>query len=129
MLSFHHVLPENMGKALREALRVTNPAGNIVFLEPGAHGTLFEAEKHFGAGDGDERKAKAMAYAAMLNYPRFVEVAELWDETIFRFDSLNDFLASMSPTSSDHKAIKKFLEGNNFLLSAERRINIFRLEK
>ncbi len=125
-LSLHHVPPEFMSQAVDEAVRVTKPGGWIIFLEAGNHGTFLQTEEKFGAGDGDERRVKALAYAAMLNQDRMNEVAEIWDETIFQFDSLEDFLEYMGP-KGDIDGLKVFLEQHKFILSAERRINIFQV--
>lgn len=126
LLSLHHVARPLLPKAIQEAIRVTKPLGYVIFLEPGFHGTLFEAEKRFGAGDGDERKAKAQALAAILEAP-LDEVAEFWDETIFQFDSLEDFISSMDSPNRSKDGLETFLKEHNYTLNAERRINIFRI--
>ncbi|MEK7649000.1 MAG: class I SAM-dependent methyltransferase [Patescibacteria group bacterium] len=124
-LSYHHIQSEKMNVAIDEAIRVLRPDGSIVFFEPTWIGTFFEAEITFGAFDGDERRAKALAYAAMLAHPGLIEIAELHDETQISFDSLEDFIESTHPTSSDHEAMRNFLGTHARILTAQRRFNIF----
>jgi ubiquinone/menaquinone biosynthesis C-methylase UbiE len=96
-LSLHHVPIEKMTTAIDEALRVTKKGGNIIFLEPGVEGNFFEAEISFDACDGDERKEKAAAYSALKTHTGYTSVVELPDETVFQFDSVEDFVESMKP--------------------------------
>lgn len=125
LLSFHHVSTPYMGTSIDEALRVVRPQGHIIFFEPAFRGSFFEAEMRFKAGDGDERTEKALAYASMLRHRGLREIAEIWDETIISFDSLEDFVDSLKPKSSDTNAMREFLETHTNILKAERRINIF----
>lgn len=124
-LSFHHVPEVLMRQSIDEAVRVVKPEGYIVFLEPGMNGSLFDAEIDFDAYDGDERQAKKDAYAAMMAHPGLVLFKEIADESMFRFDSLQDFMGSMIP-KKNIAAIEPFLVQHNYVLNAERRINIFR---
>lgn len=128
-LSLHHVPKEQMVKAIDEAVRVVRPEGYIAFLEPAFDGSFFQAEICFDACDGDERKEKALAYAAMLSHPGLQEVAELPDETVFQFSSLDDFLTNMNPKKGESVKIKAFLENHKFILNAQRRLNIFQSRK
>ena len=123
----HHVPKERMSIAIDEAIRVAQKDGFIVFLEPTFDGNFFDAEIAFNACDGDERKEKALAYYAILTHSLLKEVAEIQDETVFQFDSLEDFIKSMNPKQKTEQ-IKKFLEKNNYILRASRRINIFQLK-
>lgn len=125
-LSLHHVPVAQMSTAIDEALRVARSEGHLVFLEPAFEGSFFEAEKKFEACDGDERKEKAQAYVALLSHPHLEEVAELPDETVFQFDSLEDYTSTMSPKKGTKEEILCFLEAHQFILQARRRINIFR---
>ncbi len=125
-LSFHHVPFPLMRKVLDEAARVTKKAGHVVFLEPGMAGSLFEAELRFAAGDADERREKRRAYTAMMSHPHLSPQHEMWDETALRFSSLEDFVSSLSPKTNLEK-LKAFLERHDYILRAERRINIFKL--
>lgn len=125
-LSLHHVPALKIRSAIREAIRVTKKRGHIVFLEPTHEGSFFEAEVRFDACDGDERKEKAFAYYSLLNHKGYEEVAELSDETIFQFDSYEDFVSSMNP-KKDKRGIKKFLEQHHYTLKASRRISVFKV--
>lgn len=123
-LSFHHVPKTLMEQSINEALRVLRPGGWIVFLEPGMNGSLFDAEIDFDAYDGDEREAKKDAYAAMMAHPGLVLFREIADESVFQFDSLQDFMESMSPKRNIEN-IESFLARHKYILNAERRIDIF----
>jgi len=123
-LSFHHIPQEKMVTAINEAVRVVRTSGHVVFLEPTESGSFFDAEIRFDACDGDERKEKKTAYEAMLSHEKLDPVCEINDETVFQFQSLEDFIDSMSPEKSQEE-IKSFLESNDYILKAGRRINIF----
>ena len=125
-LSFHHVPIEKMTTAIDEAVRVTKKGGNITFLEPAEEGTFFDAEILFDACDGDERQEKKTAYNTLKHHSSYEEVAELPDETIFRFDSIGDFIKVMTP-KKNVEAMEKFLKENNYTLRASRRISIFKV--
>ena len=123
-LSFHHIPIEKMETAIDEAVRVTRISGHIIFLEPTEDGTFFDSEIQFDACDGDERIEKAAAYKAMTCHKKLRVVQEIDDETIFRFDSPDDFIKSMSPKKNSDE-IKDFLKRNDYILRAGRRISIF----
>lgn len=125
-LSFHHVPFEMMQKALEEAVRVTKKGGHVIFLEPTENGTFFDAEIGFDACDGDERENKKVAYGMLKNFKDYTEVAEIEDETVLQFDSLDDFTKAMSPKSNVEN-LEQFLEANSYTLNAHRRINIFQV--
>lgn len=127
-LSLHHVPKDRMAVAIDEAVRVVKKHGYIVFLEPGMKGSFFETEIQFGASDGDERKEKAYAYFSMLNHASIVELCEMQDETIFEFHSAEEFILNMHP-NKNLDALDSFLKDKNYILNAERRINIFRPKK
>lgn len=124
-LSFHHVPTDRMTKAIEEALRVVTDTGYIIFLEPAFTGSFFDAEIRFNACDGDERKEKAAAYTAILSDQHLTEVAELTDETIFSFDGVEDFMTSLQPKKGTKDEIESYLKECDFVLNANRRINIF----
>lgn len=125
-LSFHHVPTPLMSAAIDEAVRVVHRGeGRVLFLEPTHEGTFFDAELLFNACDGDEREEKTAAYKAMMGHPRLQSIEETGDETIFQFDSVEDFIASMMPKKNLER-IKGFLEDNRYVLRACRRINVFR---
>ncbi len=84
------------------------------------------AERAFDACDGDERKEIAAAYYAMLNCIKYTEVAEIFDETIFQFDSVADFVDSLGARKNVGQ-LEAFLKERNYILNAERRINIFQV--
>ena len=125
-LSFHHVPANEIIRAIDEAVRVVKPDGFVVFLEPTFDGSFFESEIIFDGCDGDERKEKASAYAAMLGCRKLNEIAEVRDETIFFFDSVDDFIASMRPKKGLRKDMEAFLRLHDFTLDAQRRINVFK---
>jgi ubiquinone/menaquinone biosynthesis C-methylase UbiE len=125
-LSLHHVPSEKMSKAISEAVRVTKKDGYVVFLEPKHEGSFFQAEMLFDACDGDERKEKARAYFEILNFRGYQEIAEIDDETIFQFDSIQDFISALSPKQNLDQ-LAAFLEKNLYILNAKRRINIFKV--
>ncbi len=127
-LSLHHVPVESMQKALAEAARVLKPGGYVVCLEPAQEGSFFESELLFGAGDGDERAAKAKAYLALLEESSslgLMEVAELFDETVFALEFAEDFIQVMQPKKNLDR-LESFLEKEKFKLNAWRRINIYK---
>lgn len=124
-LSFHHVPGHLMNAALDEAIRVVRRDGYIIFLEPAFTGSFFESELMFDACDGDERLVKSRAYAAMLEHHGLKEVCELFDETIFTFESVDDFMEFMHPRRRIDQ-LEPFLRDHQFTLHAARRINIFR---
>lgn len=123
-LSLHHVQVDKMNEAISEAIRVTKKGGFVIFLEPFFKGSYFESEILFEAGCGDERAAKAFAYYQMLRHKGYVEIAELQDETMFTFDSVQDFIDTFQP-KIHLDGVSDFLRAHNFKLNAERRINIF----
>ncbi len=123
-LSLHHVPIEEMPRAIDEAIRVTKKGGHIIFLEPAEEGTFFDAEIAFDACDGDERQEKRAAYNALKTHQGYAEIAEIPDETIFRFESLDDFMTTMAPKKAI-AGIEDFLKKNDYTLRAARRINIF----
>ena len=125
-LSFPHVPIDSMPVAIDEAVRVVQSHGHVIFLEPAFEGSFFESEIAFDACDGDERKEKACAYENMLKHPQIQQIAELPDETIFSFDSVQDFVDSLLPKKGSIEEIEQFLHAHDFVLNAKRRINIFR---
>jgi hypothetical protein len=69
---------------------------------------------------------KRNAYLAIKNNSHLNQISEFYDETIFEFSSLEDFMESLNPKKNLNQ-IANFLIKNNFLLNAERRVNIFQL--
>ena len=125
-LSFHHVPNSKMPSAIDEAVRVVKKSGMIVFLEPGTVGSLFDAEIEFETNEGDETIVKAFAYKAMMQHPKIKLSKEIGDETIIKYDSMDDFVASTKPKKNlEH--LEEFLEKHHYTLNAERRINVFQV--
>lgn len=125
-LSLHHVPIQKMQIAIEEAVRVTKKGGYVVFLEPQHEGSFFQAEILFDACDGDERREKARAYFEILNFNGYQEIVEIDDETVFQFDSIEDFTSVFSPKQNLAR-LADFLEQNKYTLYAKRRINIFKV--
>ena len=125
-LSLHHVPASMMSAAIDEAVRVTKEDGYIVFLEPATEGTFFEAELSFDACDGDEREEKQVAYEAIKRHEWVNKGLEIFDETVFKFESVDDFILNLKPKKNIEN-LASFLENNNYLLNAQRRINIFKV--
>jgi ubiquinone/menaquinone biosynthesis C-methylase UbiE len=125
-LSLHHVPLEKMSTAIKEAVRVTKKGGHVIFLEPQHSGSFFEAEIIFKACDGDERKQKARAYFEILNFNEYHEIAEIDDETVFKFESVEDFSSSLFPKKNLDQLLA-FLDKHQYILNAKRRINIFKV--
>lgn len=126
-LSFHHVPEDLMQTALDEAARVVRPEGHVIIFEPAFDGSFFDAEIRFDACDGDERRQKKRAYEVMHQHRCLREVGEIDDETVFKFDSLDDFIRTMCPKKGTHRDIEDYLRSREFILTAKRRINFFRL--
>ncbi len=125
-LSLHHVPASLMPQSIDEAVRIATPEGYVVFLEPTDQGSFFEAELAFEACDGDEREAKRQAYDAMQRHSKLRLVAELGDQTEFQWESLTDFNNTMHP-KTDSAEVERFLIDHGYSLTAQRRINIYRL--
>jgi len=125
-LSFHHIPKQDMETSIQEAIRVVKKWWFIVFFEPTEDGTFFDAEILFDACDWDEVLEKRNAYLAIQNNSYLNQISEFYDETIFEFSSLEDFMESLNPKKNLNQ-IANFLIKNNFLLNAERRVNIFQL--
>jgi SAM-dependent methyltransferase len=126
VLSLHHIPEREMPRAIDEAIRVTPPAGTIVFIEPGFRGTFFELDQNFGVCDGDERRVKGLALAAMLGHPGLSEIEEFWDETHYTLESTDDYLAEFSLDRDRLGEIDEELVKVDHKLWAERRVNVFK---
>lgn len=124
--SFHHISHKKHQTAINEALRVLKDRGYLIFLEPGFCGTLCQFERLFGAGDGEERIAKLQAYASICRLPYSMEVIELCAEKQIKFEVVEEIIDLLKPKKGSRSELKLFLEKNNFLLNADRRLNIFR---
>ena len=122
-LSLHHVPVVLMRQAISVAVATCKQEGFIVFLEPAMEGSFYEAEVDFGACDGDERAEKLAAQQAIGEHPDLERVVELADETVFRFRSYSDFVASMAPHKG-HARIPAFLAAHGNVLRAPRIITV-----
>ena len=71
---------------------------------------------------------KALAYFVMLDHQKLKEVAEIADETIWKLESVEDYIEAMKPKKNLDK-LEQFLRDKNFMLQASRRINIFKPAK
>ncbi|MBI2052865.1 MAG: class I SAM-dependent methyltransferase, partial [Candidatus Ryanbacteria bacterium] len=118
-LSLHHIRPEFMRQAIQEATSVVDGLAYVIFFEPGFDGAFFDAEVIFDACDGDERKAKLLAYQAILDCHDLDPIAELSAETTFQFDSVEDFINTMHPKRELDK-LETFLSQHNYQLRATR---------
>lgn len=125
-LSFHHIPPELMQQSIVEAVRVVTPNGHVVFIEPTNEGSFIAAELLFGCCDGDERAAKAQAYNTMLAAEQMQDVSEFYGESVFMFDSDQDFFDNIACLEGSQALISDYLDVHNYSLSARRRINVFR---
>ncbi|MBI4426058.1 MAG: methyltransferase domain-containing protein [Candidatus Kerfeldbacteria bacterium] len=125
-MSFHHLPTKDMPPALDEALRVTKRGGYLAFFEPDWAGTIIEAERRFGFGDGDIRDVKAYAYHVMLTESRMAEVAEFFNQAVFTYRSVQEFAKLEQPRRGSRSEWKAFLEKNRYRLWADERTNIFR---
>ena len=67
--------------------------------------------------------AKRDAYDAIMSNHKLKHFIEFYDETIFQFDSVEDFIESLNPRKNLEN-ISTFLIQNNFLLNADRRVTI-----
>jgi ubiquinone/menaquinone biosynthesis C-methylase UbiE len=126
-LSLHHVPIENMQKAISEAVRVLKKNGFIIFLEPTENGTFFESEVLFDACDGDERMEKREADKFIFSNLEISVVETFYDETIFEFESLEDFKINLTP-KKNLESLEEFLKKNNFVLNAGRKITICKIK-
>lgn len=84
--SLHHVPTSVQAAALREALRILKPAGEVYILEPVAEGAFFEMMRPIE----DETDVRASAYEAILaaaNSPAISEHRELSYNAPLRYES------------------------------------------
>ncbi len=129
-LLLHHLPQVFMVKSITEAVRVVKPAGHIVFLEPTSEGSFFEAEVRFSACDGDETGKKELAQQVIRDHELLLRpaVAEFDDETVFTFESVEDFVTTMMPQRGLAR-LKPFLCENKYALVAMRHTQIYRPRK
>lgn len=124
-MSFHHLSKEQMPAAIKESLRVTKPQGYIAFLEPDFSGSLYEADREFGTGDGDIRDVKAFAYHTMLSATGMSEVDEFVDGYTYTFKTVEEYSTEEQPQHGTRADWQAFLADHNFRLEADERLSIF----
>ncbi len=128
--SLHHVPIVHMAEAIDRALSVVRrDGGHVIFYEPALEGSLYEAEEHFGAYDGDERQAKIAAQRAIKEHEWLEMVTTISDETVYRFRSLRDFIEAASPRKNMADLLpflEEHRENGHYVLRAPRIITICR---
>jgi SAM-dependent methyltransferase len=134
-LSLHHVPEAEMISSLQAAAALLHPGGEIVVIEPGDGGSFTEAKNRFGAGSGDETRAKAAAVRAMRTLPGWQVGETILFYASFLFEDVQDFLDSMLPDYQEKPApfitevtgfLNRHRTDNGILLSADRRFNLLR---
>lgn len=119
-MSFHHVPVDRMNDALAEAVRVLRPTGSIVFCEIGEPGTEDQAEALFSTEGKCDSTA---AVKAILSSSRLNIVSDEQYETIFQYESAQDFITDLKPTRNLDR-LDDFLKDHNYRLVGNRRIII-----
>lgn len=134
-LSLHHVPVTKMSASLRSAAALLRHNGVIVVVEPGDGGSFTEAKEHFGAGSGDERQAREAAIRAIHALEGWRVAVAIHFQTLFRFDSSEDFLASMLPdyrqqpelfVNNVRSFLAQHLSRDGITLDADRRLFVLR---
>jgi tRNA A22 N-methylase len=64
------------------------------------------------------------AYNTVTSHKKMRLIQELHDETVFTFDSVDDFVTALQPKRNT-EMVKDFLKAHHFMLEAERRILVF----
>ncbi len=138
--SLHHVPVDFMDAALREAVRVLKPSGQLIVIEPLAAGAYFEAMRPIE----DETEVRAEAYRVLLNPPPFlVAEGETVYETIHQFRDADNFLVAVTapdPARRERLPLvedelrRRFasmakIDSDGFFFEAPMRRNIFRCVK
>ena len=94
--SLHHIPPDEMGKALAEAVRVLQPGGQVYVAEPLAEGPFFEAVQPIS----DETEVRARALAALTAARGLVAQTEIFYVNTVRmasFEAFRDRILSINP--------------------------------
>lgn len=132
-LSLHHVPEPSMALALATAARSLRSEGALLVIEPGARGTLIDAETRFDVGDGDERAAKSAARRAVADLAGWRVVETVAFETRFHFHDADDFLANLPPRPGarlEEPELRRFLAqhtvGGRIDLWAARTLDVLR---
>ncbi len=108
--SFHHIPADQWSQALDEAIRVARPGSYLVFYELGEPSTQDEADALFTEEGQCDATAALGAIAAD---GRLRIIADEAYETIYRYHSVDDFVAETAPTRNQRQ-IKSFLEAHNY---------------
>lgn len=70
--------------------------------------------------------SRALQVAAPIEHKQLTEVCEFYGESLFLFDSEQDFFEHIAWKEGTQAALCDYLECHNYKLSASRRINVFR---
>jgi ubiquinone/menaquinone biosynthesis C-methylase UbiE len=91
--SFHHLPGELMASALKEAVRVLAPGGQLIVIEPLAEGAYFEAMRPIE----DETEVRAAAYAVLKVPPAGLAPEEEYlYESAVRLRDVDHFLTAIT---------------------------------
>src|SRR5262249_494745 len=93
MKSFHHIPRQSMRAALEEAVRVLEPSGHLIVIEPVAEGHYFEAMRPIE----DETGVRAAAYAVLQCPPAdLLPGNEFFYDTVVRFRDVSHFIEAVT---------------------------------
>jgi len=93
MKSFHHIPAQLMRVALEEAVRVLEPGGQLIAIEPLAEGNYFEAMRPLE----DETAVRAAAYAVLKSPPAsLIPDKEFFYDTVMRFRDASHFIEAVT---------------------------------
>lgn len=132
-LSLHHISVDRMKSSLDQATRVLHEKGKIIVIEPGAGGTLIEAEERFGVGDGNERQQKDAARSALDSLQGWERGQDIHFQTFFHFESQENFLENLLPRSGQipetildelGSFLNRHRQNGRIVLYADRRMNV-----
>ncbi len=132
-LSLHHIPIACMQSSLEQAAGTVREEGKIIVIEPGAGGTLIEAEERFCVGDGDERRQKGAAQSALDTLEGWEKGQNVYFQTFFYFGSKEDFLENLLPRNRQIPEplldeLGSFLNmhrrNGRIVLCADRRMNV-----
>lgn len=96
-LSLHHIPRERMAPHLEMAASLLRPDGVIAIIEPADGGSFTFAKEYFGAGSGDERKARSHALQAIDSLEGWQRSLSVPFDVTWRFDSPDEFITHFIP--------------------------------
>ena len=96
-LSLHHIPAAAQLESLRHADNLLDTNGIIAVIEPADGGSLTFAKEQFGAGSGDERKAREAAQKALHRLPGWKPSFTVLFDVLWLFKDMDDFRANMLP--------------------------------